>query len=304
MQAYYAVKREYFVLVAVGDKKRPRGNQCGDEGIIPLICVYEIHAVAMPFHASVDDVVLQIGDAGNGNGDFDAFVQCRYPPTVSAPTRPAGNPDAIGVDFFSGFKIIQGADAVEGFGAGGCVAATVPPPHVIPVGAVVNALDFAHLYCVDGQAYVAVAGEPRTVMLVAYLVAVTDAVDFDGAMTAEVKDRRCRFVQVFGKIEIAGHIEPGHGLEMNLLDGKLFLLNRASHNALEIGLWGHWIESKHLKELLSIDLTFILPVFQRFDIGQTPNLKFGGFCTKVFGYHAVAFARVNSRIGRPSRRKA
>ena len=49
-----------------------RAATCGE---VPAVGVDHEHAVAVAFDAAVDDVVLQVGDAGDGDGDFDALVE-------------------------------------------------------------------------------------------------------------------------------------------------------------------------------------------------------------------------------------
>ena len=75
-----ALQREDRVLVAVRNQQRARGDQRGDFSIIPAVGVHHEHAVAMPLHRAVYDVVPQIGDPCDGDGAFDAVVQGGDPP--------------------------------------------------------------------------------------------------------------------------------------------------------------------------------------------------------------------------------
>jgi len=63
-------------------------------------------------------------------------------------------------------KVIERADAEPGFDAGWGVAARVPPPSALLMGAAMVALNFAQLQRVNEQADIAVAGEPGAVVLV------------------------------------------------------------------------------------------------------------------------------------------
>src|SRR5687768_7322667 len=99
----------------------------------------------MPFHRAVDDVIVEIGNAGDRGRYFDAVVERDGPPTVSATARPAGRSETRLVDVRSRFEVIQGANAVPGFDAGGRVAARIPPPHSFTMGAVVEAKNLAEL---------------------------------------------------------------------------------------------------------------------------------------------------------------
>jgi len=38
----------------------------------------------MAFDGAIDDVIAQIGNAGDGGGDFDAIIQCGHPPAIGA----------------------------------------------------------------------------------------------------------------------------------------------------------------------------------------------------------------------------
>lgn len=51
------------------------------------------------------------------------------------------------------------------------------------------------------------------------------------------------------------------------------------------------------KELFSINLTLIFPVVQRFDVGQTSNLKSGSLCSEVFSYHLIPCSNITHSLG-------
>ena len=58
--------------------------------------------------------------------------------------------------------------------------------------AVVQPLDFAKLQRVQNHAHVAIAREPRPMVLISHLVPVAHAIGNHRAMAAQVKDRRRR----------------------------------------------------------------------------------------------------------------
>src|SRR2546426_1162287 len=140
----------------------------------------------MAFDRAIDNVVLQVGNAGDRSSNFDAIIQRGQPPAIRAAARTASNTESLRVNFGPRFQVIKRSDAVPRFNAGGRVTERVPPPHPFAIGAVMEALDFAELECVDDQADIALSREPRSVVLIGNLVSVTDAVLDHRSVTAEV----------------------------------------------------------------------------------------------------------------------
>ena len=231
-QAIDAVEREDAVVVGVEDKKRARRDEGGDLGKVPAVGVHVIHAVAMPLDDSVDDMVLQVGDPGDRRGDPDALVDGGDPPAVRAAATAAGDTEAFLVHEVERLEVVERADAVPRLDTGGGVAARVPPPHAVAIGAVVDAFEFAELDRVNGEANVAVPGEPGAVMLVVCFVAVIDAVNPHSAVTTNVKDRRCRGGEVVRHVQVAGDVEAGAGLEVQVSHLELVVFHRASDGGL------------------------------------------------------------------------
>ena len=172
----------------------------------------------MAFDRAIDDVVLQIGDAGDRRGHLDTVVERGNRPAIRAAAGPSRDAEAVGIHFRPRAKIVDRPDAVPGLDAGGRVTSRVPPPHAFFVSAVVKALDFAELQRIDNQADVTVLCEPPSVMLVGDFVSVADAVLNDRSVAADVENRGRRLAQVFRQVKVPGDVEARHRLEMQFLD--------------------------------------------------------------------------------------
>ena len=96
----------------------------------------------MTLDTAVHNVVLQIGDTGNGHSGLYPLIDCSQPPGVCAAARNASNTESPTVHLGAGLEIIEGPYAVPGLNTGRCVAAAVPPPHIILIRTVMYALDF------------------------------------------------------------------------------------------------------------------------------------------------------------------
>ena len=223
----------------------------------------------MPFDAAVDDVVFQAGDAGDGDGDLNSLVQRGNPPAIGPAAGTSGHAEAIGIDFIAGLQVIEGSNAIPGFDGSRRIAARVPPPHVVVVGAVVDAFDFTHLQLVDCQADVTVAGEPAAVMLVVGFVPVADAVLFHSSVSADIENRRQLFGAIFGDIQVAGDIQTGPRLEVQILDAEFIMLDSAGHHRLQRRSFRQRVQREHFEQLPPIFLSPRLPIVERFDVGQT-----------------------------------
>ena len=209
VQANHAIERENGIAIRVDDEQRTRSHQRGHLRIIPAKCIHQEHAVAVALDRAIHDMVFQIGDAGDRSRCLNAIIQRRDPPAVGSPSGTTGHPDSRGVYLGAGLQVIQSANAVPGLDPGGRVAARVPPPLALIVSAVVGPLQFAQLQRVQNQANITIPGEPRPMMLVSDLVAVTHPILDHGAMPAQVKNRRRGLGDVPGKIEVRRYVEAG-----------------------------------------------------------------------------------------------
>src|SRR5207253_402783 len=107
----------------------------------------------------------------------------------------------------------------------------------LAVGAVMDAGDFAQLQRVDGQADVAVGGEPHAVVLEGGFVAIAAA----AGMAADVEDggefNRSLLLRGltppaqfgFRAVEVAGDVEAGAALEVELVDDDAVALQSAGN---------------------------------------------------------------------------
>ena len=140
----------------------------------------------MAFDAPIHNVVLKVGDTGNRDSDFDTVIDCREPPTIPTATGDTGHADAVLVNFFAHLEIIQCAYAVPCLDAGRCIAATIPPPHFVPIRSVMDTLYLATMHCVNDQAHIAMPRKPGGVVLVGSLVTIADTVFRADGVTTDV----------------------------------------------------------------------------------------------------------------------
>ena len=75
---------------------------------------------------------------------------------------------------------------------------------------------------------------------------------------------------------------------MNILDGKLVMLDFARNDRFEVSLFRKGLKPEHLKQLLSINFSFFFPIFKDFDVGQALFAEHCGLGTEVLGKHLVA----------------
>ncbi len=288
VQSGDAVDRENAVAVGVQNEQRPWRDECGDLRKVPAVGVNLEHAIAMPLDNAIDHMVLQVGDAGDRRGGLDTLVECGDPPTVRAAAAAAGDTDAVFVDKVQRLEEVDRADAVPCLDTGGGVAARIPPPHAMPVGAVVDALKFAKLDRVDREANVAVAGEPRAVMLVVSLVAVIDAVDLHPAVAADVEDRRGGGGEFLRHVKIAGDVQAGAGLVVELAHLEFVVLHRAGDLDLQRRTLRQRVEPEHLAELAAVFVFLFVPVAERPDLGEVGLGQALGFVFEIPGKHPVS----------------
>src|SRR5690606_31957700 len=103
------------------------------------------HAVAVPLDHAVDDMVLQVGDAGDRHGGFDPFIEGGGPPAIRAAAAAPGDAEPLAVDLFARLQVVESPDAIPRFDAGRRVAARRPPPHPFAMQTMVKRLDLAEL---------------------------------------------------------------------------------------------------------------------------------------------------------------
>ena len=299
MHAEHAVEGEDRVFVGVGEEERPRGEERGEFRVVPAIGVHHEHAVAVAFHDAVDHMVVEIGDAGDGDGDLDAVVERGGIPRVSAATGAAGHADFGGVDLRARLEVVEGADAVPSLDAGGGVAAGIPPELAEAARAVVHAFELAELNRVDRETHVTVAREPFAVVLVTGLVAEARLAVLHGGVTAGVENRGGAGGEIFRDVEIRGHVEARQRLEVEVLDGELGVLDATGEGGLEIGLLRARREAEHFKEFLANLRAPVGPVAEGFDLGERRAREAFRLDAEILGEHAVG--GVGRRRGRRRR---
>ena len=288
MDADDAVEREDGILVGVGDEQRARGDQGGELPVVPAVGVHHEHAVAVALDRAVDDVVAQIGDARHGHGDADALVERGGVPRVSAAAGAARHADARGVDLGTRLQVVDCAHAVPSLDAGRGIAARVPPVHAEPARAVVHALELAELDRIDREADVAVAREPRAVVLVAGLVAEAQLPVLNHRVSAGVEDGGSLLpAEVARHPEVGGDVEARQRLEMKLLDRELGVLDAAGHDRLQVRAFRQRREPEHLQQLLAVGGAAGLPVVERADLGERGLGEPGRLRAEVVGEHEV-----------------
>jgi hypothetical protein len=231
----------------------------------------------MALDDTIHDVVVEVGDARDGRGDLDTIVGSGEPPTVGAAAGASGDAESLFVHFGPGFEVIEGADAVPGFDTGGGVTPGIPPPHAFSIGSVMDALDFAELEGVDDEADVAIAGEPGAVMLVGNLVAVTHTVVDGRSVAAHIEDGGRRFFEGLGEVKVGGDIESREGLEVEIFDGKLRVINGAGDAGFERGTFRKGIEAEHFEELTVQFRALPIPVIEGADVLERPFGEQAGF---------------------------
>ena len=75
---------------------------------------------------------------------------------------------------------------------------------------------------------------------------------------------------------------------MQLLDGKVVLLNRAGDHRLKVRLGRQRIEPEHVEQLGVKLLAALLPVFQLGDIGEASVAELEGLLAEIVEQHPVA----------------
>ena len=91
---------------------------------------------------------------------------------------------------------------------------------------------------------------------------------------------------------------------MNLLNGKLLVLDFIGDDRFEVGFFAERLKAEHLEQLLSINLSFRLPVLERFDLSETLVAQPRSLGTKVISEHPVATACADYRSVRSEALKA
>ena len=167
-----------------------------------------------------------------------------------------------------------------------------------------DALQFAELDRVDRETDVTVAGKPCAVMLVMSLVAVIDTADLHPAVAADVKDRRGGSGEFLRDIKIAGDVQTGAGLVVELAHLEFVVLHHAGDLHLQRRAFRERIEPEHLAELAAVLRLARVPVIERLDRGKVVSGQALGFVFEIFGKHPVARCFHLSRlVGKGQRAK-
>lgn len=151
----------------------------------------------------------------------------------------------------------------------------------------VQAENFAELQCVEHKADVAVASEPRAVMLVSHLVAITHAVGDHHPVSAQIKNRRSGLGQVLRQIKIRRHVKSGSRLEMQILHREVIALHLACDHRFQFTAWRQRIEAQHLEQLPAIRFAARVPILQRLHFRQTSLRELRCLRAKRFHQHPV-----------------
>ena len=215
---FIGTHREDRIGVAVDEQQRPGGDERGDPCPGPLKGVDEEHAVAVAVDAAVGDVGRQIGHPAHRHRCPHPLVGRGDPQRRRAAAADPRDADPLAVDIGPCGEEIDGADPVPAFDAGRRVAARLPPPPPLAVGAMVGGGDLAELEGVEDEADVAVAGEPQAVILEGGLIAVAAA----AGVAAEVDDGRMPRAGGGGRRapQVRRHVQAGDALVMQILDDE------------------------------------------------------------------------------------
>ena len=261
-----AVDGEDGVFVRVHDEQRARSSQRDHALKVPAVGVHEEHAVAVAFHAAVDDLIDHVGDACRRCADFDAIIQRGDPPGISAATAAAGDAEARLVHLLAGFQIIERTDAAPGLKPSGRVTAREPPPAAFAEGAVVLAANLAELHGVDDEAGVTVPRVPHAVVLIARFVAHANAVFHDIGMAADVEDGGQRFVHLGRQVEIGCDVKSRHGLEVQLFHHVAVAFQLAGLGGLKRRFFRQGGQPHHVKQLAAVFRGLGLPIGSGLDL--------------------------------------
>ena len=146
------------------------------------------------------NMILQISDARHRSRNLDALIKYRNPPAIGSATTASGHPETFLVHKIERLKIIQCANTIPGLHRCRGIAARIPPPHVMIVGAVMNTLDLPQLQRVDYETNITITGKPGSMMLVVHLVAIADITLLNFPVAAHIQDGWRRFLQSLGHV--------------------------------------------------------------------------------------------------------
>ncbi len=121
---------------------------------------------------------------------------------------------------------------------------------------------------IDDQTNVAIASEPCTVVLVVNLVSVANAVFHDASVTTHVQNRWQGLSHFRRPIQIRGHIQSRHRLEVQLFDHHVVLANFACHGRVQFAPFWHRVQSQHVQQLLPVHRSLARPVLQILDVRE------------------------------------
>src|SRR5262249_41675038 len=171
----------------------------------------------------------------------------------------AGDPEALRARVGAAAEVVGAAHAVPALDAGRRVAAGLPPPAAEVVGAVVLARDLAQLQRVHDQADVAVGGEPHAVVLERRLVAVAAA----AGVAADVEDRRQPARRLPRPVEVAGDVQAGPALVVQLLDDDAVALHGAGDGGVQRRPLRQRPQAEHVQVLTPQPRPALLPLLLR-----------------------------------------
>ena len=124
-------------------------------------------------------------------------------------------------------------------------------------------------------------------VLVVGLAAIGDAVFLDLTVSADIENRRQSPLTFSGNVEIAGDVQAGARLEMQLFDEELLVLDAAGDYRFQWCPRRTRRQSEHLEELTAVACLVPLPVLESLDLGQALVGQASGPSPEVVVDHPV-----------------
>ena len=191
-----------------------------------------------------------------------------------------------GSTFRPGQEIIDAANAVETFHAGGRIASRLPPPAALAVSAVMGGGDFSQFQRVEDQADVSMPREPDAVRLVGRLVARPALVQ----MSAHIE--HCRQAparrRIVGTVEVARHVEARAALIVEHLDRVAVAFQFAGDRGGKRRCFRHRPQSEHVEILVLILRPKLFPLLGGAEAVKQRGVHLLGLAGKIGLDHAVA----------------
>ena len=150
-----------------------------------------------------------------------------------------------------------------------------------------NPLNFSELHRIEHQTGIAVPGKPTAVSLVIDFVAKTNPIGLYKRMTATIQNRRHGSWTFLRQVQIRSDIKMGHGLEMQLFNGELRLIDYSRDGGLQIAPEGEGIEAEHFEQLLLELRLPLIPVLDRANIGEAFFRQCASFLPEIIREHAI-----------------